>query len=248
VLVKDAPGFLVNRVLIPYLVESLVLAEEGASIEHVDKVMKKWGMPMGPFELLDEIGLDIGAHVLKSIGDRMDPPLRVPPAMGTAMEKKWLGKKSGTGFYIHSKKKGVQPKLNVELANMLATKKGVTHSDEEIQNRLILPMVNEAVRLLSEGVTDSADTIDLATVFGLGFAPFRGGLAHHADSVGTDKIVAQLDELAVKHGPRFKAAEPLRKLAENKRPIAETTKIVNDVNATNPREKEVVREVANSVG
>src|SRR5437763_12892903 len=118
-------------------------------------------MPMAPSDLLDEIGLDIGAHVLKSIGDRMDPPLRVPPAMGTALEKKWLGKKSGTGFYIHSNKKSVQPKLNVELAAMLATKKDVKHTDEEIQNRLILPMVNEGVRLLSEAVTDSADTIDL---------------------------------------------------------------------------------------
>ena len=86
-------------------------------------------------------------------------------------------------------------------------------------------MVNEAVRLLSEGVTDAADTIDLATVFGLGFAPFRGGLAHHADTVGTDKIVAQLDELAAKHGPRFKAADALRALAENKRPISDTIKI-----------------------
>jgi len=248
VLVKDAPGFLVNRVLIPYLVESLVLAEEGASIEHVDKVMKKWGMPMGPFELLDEIGLDIGAHVLKSIGDRMDPPLRVPPAMGTALEKKWLGKKSGTGFYIHSKKRGVQPKLNAELAAMLVTRKDVKHTDEEIERRLILPMINEAVRLLSEGVTDSADTIDLATVFGIGFAPFRGGLAHYADTVGSDKIVAQLDEFASKQGPRFKAADALRKLAENHRPIADTMKLVNDVNATNPREKEVVREVANTVG
>jgi 3-hydroxyacyl-CoA dehydrogenase len=108
-------------------------------------------------------------------------------------------------------------------------------------------MINEAVRLLSEGVTDSADTIDLATVFGLGFAPFRGGLAHYADSVGTDKIVAQLDEFTFKHGPRFKAADALRKLAENRRPIADTTKFEVAVDATNPPEKEVVREVANSV-
>jgi 3-hydroxyacyl-CoA dehydrogenase / enoyl-CoA hydratase / 3-hydroxybutyryl-CoA epimerase len=221
VLVKDAPGFLVNRVLIPYLNEALVLAEEGASITHVDKLMKKWGMPMGPFELLDEIGLDIGAHVLKSIGDRMSPPLRVPPAIDAALSKKWLGKKSGQGFYIHSKKKGVQPKLNEELANMLATKK-VSHTDEEIEQRLLLPMINEAIKLLSEGVTNSADTIDLATVFGIGFAPFRGGLAHYADSIGPDKLLAQLDELAFKHGPRFKAADALRWLAENHRPISDT--------------------------
>ncbi|HEV8605423.1 MAG TPA: 3-hydroxyacyl-CoA dehydrogenase NAD-binding domain-containing protein [Tepidisphaeraceae bacterium] len=246
VLVKDAPGFLVNRVLIPYLVEALVLAEEGASINHIDKVMKKWGMPMGPFELLDEIGLDIGAHVLKSVGDRMDPPLRVPPAIGTALSKKWLGKKSCQGFYIHSKKKGVQPKLNDELAAMLVTRKGVTHTDEEIERRLLLPMVNEAVRLLSEGVTDSADTIDLATVFGLGFAPFRGGLAHFGDSLGADKIVAQLDELAAKHGPRFAPAAPLKWLAENHRPIADTTKFEPSHPPVRPAETSV-RESQESV-
>jgi 3-hydroxyacyl-CoA dehydrogenase/enoyl-CoA hydratase/3-hydroxybutyryl-CoA epimerase len=222
VLVKDAPGFLVNRVLIPYLVEALVLAEEGASIPHMDLIMKKWGMPMGPFELLDEIGLDIGAHVLKSIGDRMDPPLRVPPAIDTALSKKWLGKKSGTGFYIHSKKKGKAPKLNDELAKLLVSKTPTTHTDEQIEQRLLLPMINEAVKVLSEDITDSAETIDLATVFGLGFAPFRGGLCRAADSIGTDKILAQLDELAFKYGGRFKAAAALRWLGQNRRSIADT--------------------------
>lgn len=223
VLVKDAPGFLVNRVLIPYLAEALVLAEEGADFVHVDQMMKAWGMPMGPFELLDEIGLDIAAHVLKSLGERMDPPLRVCPAIASALEKGWFGKKSGCGFYIHNqKRKSAEPKANLELAALLtAGRTHSAHSKSDIENRLVLLMVNEAARLLAEGVTDSADTVDLATVMGIGFAPFRGGLAQFADSIGMQQIAVQLDELAARHGPRFAPAPVLRRLAEKGLPLAD---------------------------
>ena len=123
VLVKDAPGFLVNRILIPYLAEALALASEGTSIVTIDEAMKKWGMPMGPFELLDEIGLDVSAHVLKSLAGQIGPD-RVPPspAIDKALEKGWLGKKSGTGFYTYGKKKGAKPQLNAELAAMVTGK------------------------------------------------------------------------------------------------------------------------------
>jgi len=226
VLVKDAPGFLVNRVLIPYLAEALVMAGEGVSVTAVDEAMKHWGMPMGPFELLDEIGLDIGAHVLKSLGDKLDPPLAVPPQMGKALERGWLGKKSGTGFYVHGagKKKGKKeqkPAVNHELAALLAEGRSSTPGAEEIQWRLVLPMVNEAARLLAEGVADSADAVDLATVFGTGFAPFRGGLAKFTDSVGADNVVARLEGLAEKHGARFRPAPALKPLAAGRRPMGD---------------------------
>ena len=228
VLVKDAPGFLVNRVLIPYLAEALVMAGEGGSIETIDAAMKKWGMPMGPFELLDEIGLDIGSHVLKSLGDKLDPPLVVPPQMAKALERGWLGKKSGTGFYVYGeqskskkKKKETKPVVNHELAGLLGEGRAYRPDEADIQWRLVLPMVNEAARLLAEGVTDSADTVDLATVFGTGFAPFRGGLAKFADTVGAEKIVHQLDKLAEKHGPRFRPAGALKPLAAGRRPMSE---------------------------
>ena len=227
VLVKDAPGFLVNRVLIPYLAEALAMAGEGASIEAVDAAMKKWGMPMGPFELLDEIGLDIGSHVLRSLGDQLEIRLAVPPQMSKAQERGWLGKKSGTGFYVwgdrksKKKKKESKPVVNHELAALLGEGRSYRPAEEEIQWRLVLPMVNEAARLLAEGVTDSADTVDLATVFGTGFAPFRGGLAKFADSVGAEKIVSRLDKLAEQHGARFRPAGALKPLAAGRRPMSD---------------------------
>jgi 3-hydroxyacyl-CoA dehydrogenase/enoyl-CoA hydratase/3-hydroxybutyryl-CoA epimerase len=224
VVVADAPGFLVNRLLIPHLLEALAMAVEGAPILEIDEAMKKWGMPMGPFELLDEIGLDIGVHVLKSISQVQAHGLALPAAVEQAVAKGWLGKKSGTGFYIHekSKKRGKEPKtkLNPEMAQLITkTPSQSPPSHEAIQWRLILPMINEAARTLSEKITDSADDIDLATVFGLGFAPFRGGLAKFADDVGADHVVKRLNNLASTHGPRFEPAELLRELAKNKSPF-----------------------------
>ena len=222
VLVKDAPGFLVNRVLIPYLAEALVMASEGVPVETIDLAMKKWGMPMGPFELLDEIGLDIAAHVLKSLGAHMDPPLATSPSVGTALERGWLGKKSGKGFYLHGGKKSSKLLVNHEMAALVAGgKPAPAVTDEQIHWRLVLPMVNEAAKLLAEGVADSADTVDLATVMGIGFAPFRGGLARFADSVGSDKVLVHLEQLAAKHGPRFAPAAALKPIAAGKKPMTD---------------------------
>ena len=228
VLVKDAPGFLVNRVLIPYLAEALLMAGGGMSVEAIDGAMKRWGMPMGPFELLDEIGLDIGAHVLGSLGDKLVAPRPVPPEMAKALDRKWLGKKSGAGFYVYDagskskKKKDRKPTVNHEIAALLAGGRSApTPADSEVQWRLVLPMVNEAAALLAEGVADSADTVDLATVFGTGFAPFRGGLAKFADTVGADKLVVHLEKLAAQHGPRFKPAGALKPLAAGRRSMSD---------------------------
>jgi 3-hydroxyacyl-CoA dehydrogenase/enoyl-CoA hydratase/3-hydroxybutyryl-CoA epimerase len=166
-------------------------------------------------ELMDEIGLDIGSHVLKSLGAKLNPTLEAPPSVGEALKRGWLGKKSGRGFYVHDGKKGnKEPAVNQELAALVAGGKPAPQvSEADIQWRLVLPMVNEAAKLLGEGVTDSADTVDLATVFGTGFAPFRGGLARFADAVGPEEIVKRLNDLAARHGPRFLPAEPLRWLA-----------------------------------
>lgn len=228
-LVADAPGFLVNRVLIPYLAEATIMAQEGASIELVDEAMKRWGMPMGPFELLDEIGLDIGAHVLKSLGERMVPPLVTPLFIGEVLKRGWLGKKSGRGFYVYGqKKKSKKPVVNQGLSDLLvgrgAIAQALAHSPDEIPWRLVLPMVNEAARLLDEGVTDAAEMVDLATVLGTGFAPFRGGLAQFADVVGTEQVVGKLEELAARHGPRFVPSAPLSRLAREHRPMADAAR------------------------
>jgi 3-hydroxyacyl-CoA dehydrogenase len=156
--------------------------------------------------------------------------------MDKAMEKGWLGKKSGKGFYVHakSKKKGAKEQKLVLHEEMAALIRGNNPNSpqpdkESIQWRLVLPMVNEMARLLEEGVVDSTDVVDLATVLGLGLAPFRGGLARYADSVGTDRIAAKLEELAAKHGPRFAPAPLLKRLAEEHRWISE-------FNSTTPSE------------
>ena len=212
VLVNDSVGFLVNRILMPYLAEALVMADEGTPITAIDHAMKAWGMPMGPFELLDEIGLDIAAHVLKSLESGSPPPASVVKTFAQATAQRWLGKKTGRGFYHHGEKK---PTPNAELLEILTAGHPpvVESCDENIQRRLVLPMVNEAAKLLAEHVTDSTDTIDLATVMGLGLAPFRGGIVQYANSMGTEKIVSQLEDLAVRHGPRFAPAALLKHAA-----------------------------------
>jgi 3-hydroxyacyl-CoA dehydrogenase/enoyl-CoA hydratase/3-hydroxybutyryl-CoA epimerase len=234
ILVNDAPGFLVNRVLIPYLAEALAAASDGTPIPVIDLAMRRWGMPMGPFELLDEIGLDVAHHVLTtlsaSLGDTL-PPL--PPAIDAAMQKGWLGKKTGRGFYAYANEENhkKQPELNIELAALLQpfspesgedkTKIDTSEREKEIQWRLVLPMVNEAAKLLTEGVTDSTDAVDLATVLGTGLAPFRGGLANYADHVGIDVIVGRMEAMSATHGPRFVPARLLRELAESHHPLRE---------------------------
>ncbi len=214
VIVNDSAGFLVNRLLIPYLAEALMMGTQGVDVRSIDQAMEKWGMPMGPFELLDEIGLDVAVHVLRSLAQFHSIP--VPPAIDTAIANGWLGKKSGKGFYIHSDKRSdhAARKTHDELISLLASRPAqVQASQEDIQWRLILPMINEAARVLDEGVTSSADDIDLATVLGIGFAPFRGGLARFAEDTGLDEIVKRMDEVAGRLGPRFAPAQSLRRFA-----------------------------------
>jgi 3-hydroxyacyl-CoA dehydrogenase/enoyl-CoA hydratase/3-hydroxybutyryl-CoA epimerase len=196
VLVNDAPGFLVNRILVPYLAEALVVASEGVAITDIDRAMKQWGMPMGPFELLDEIGLDIGAHVLRELGAVRPTIDRVEAAIQQAISEKWLGKKSGVGFYNHAtpKKRGrkvAQPRVNAQLSETLCGADRIPFSAESVQSRLVLPMVREAEQVLDEKVADSADTVDLATVFGTGLAPFRGGILRFAEAAGLLRVRKQ---------------------------------------------------------
>jgi 3-hydroxyacyl-CoA dehydrogenase/enoyl-CoA hydratase/3-hydroxybutyryl-CoA epimerase len=226
VLVSDAPGFLVNRILVPYLAEALLLAGGGVPITAIDDAAKLWGMPMGPFELLDEIGLDIAHHVLKSLGGTA-PPAKVVAAFDRAMEQKWLGKKTRRGFYVHdtSKKRrggGDSPlSVNEDLTRVLSTESNPLDA-ESIQWWLVLPMVNEAAKAMEEGVTDSADAVDLAMVLGTGFAPFRGGVMQFANSVGPAEIVRRLEEQAAKHGERFAPAQLLREAASGRTELGST--------------------------
>ncbi len=229
IIVNDAPGFLVNRILIPFLAEAIAMAGEGVGVEEIDRATKQWGMPMGAFELLDEIGLDIAHHVLKSLAGSMGQRVPVPATLQKALEHGWLGKKRGLGFYHYeSKAKDKNAQVHAEMSELIrGSAAPKTVSPEEIQWRLVLPMINEATRLLAEGVIDSTDAIDLATVFGLGLAPFRGGLIRYADSIGSDLIVQKLDALAQQFGQRFTPSELLRQLAKVHKPIKDFASVMH---------------------
>lgn len=222
VLVRDSPGFVVNRILMPYLNEAVLLVGEGVNIDELDKVMKRFGMPMGPLELLDQIGLDVAAHVAAS----MQPALAGRfPSLGAfeyLCEKGWLGQKSGKGFYLHQKKK---LKVNVLAQNLLRS----LHDDalprldpalppvtrlREARERMVLLMVNEAALSLAEGQAADAGRIDLAMVLGTGWAPHRGGPLHYADTRGLNEVATTLTELTTRYGKRFEPCTELRTRAE----------------------------------
>lgn len=230
VVVRDAPGFLVNRILIPYLAEALSLAGEGVAIATIDAALKSWGMPMGPFELLDEIGLDVSAHVLKSLGEQIGVD-RVPVSAGVfkAIEQGWLGKKSGRGFYIYGKKRQEKPAINPQMTELISAKVADAQSQsisaDDIAWRLVLPMVNETARLLDEGVVSDTDAVDLAMVLGAGFAPFRGGLVQFADAVGVAPVRDRLAALSRQVDARFMPAPLLNRLAEARLPLRDFAKL-----------------------
>lgn len=188
VLVADAPGFLVNRVLMPYLAEAVALVERGQPVRAVDRALRDFGMPMGPLELLDEIGLDVArkvAHVLRdAFGDRM-PPVTLIDRLVAAGE---LGKKTELGFYDYEggRRKGVNSSIEP------ATPVEGPLSAGRIIDRLVDAMVNEAALALEEQVVGRPDDVDLAMVLGTGFPPFRGGLLRYADAMGIGAIVERL--------------------------------------------------------
>jgi 3-hydroxyacyl-CoA dehydrogenase / enoyl-CoA hydratase / 3-hydroxybutyryl-CoA epimerase len=179
VVVGDAPGFVVNRVLFPYLREAALLFDAGVSVADVDAAACGWGMPMGPLTLLDEIGLDTSLFIFEALASRLGDRVVPPPAVARGVARGWLGRKSGRGFYDHPR--DGRPIPNPEFA---AAGTGGQRPAADIAERLLRPMVEEARRVLADGVVDSADALDLATVLGIGFPAFRGGLATFAGLAG----------------------------------------------------------------
>ncbi|HZT80612.1 MAG TPA: 3-hydroxyacyl-CoA dehydrogenase NAD-binding domain-containing protein, partial [Gemmataceae bacterium] len=219
VVVKDSPGFVVNRVLMPYLHEAVLLVAEGLDIEDVDRTMRRFGMPMGPLELLDQVGLDVAAHVARAVRPVFEK--RFPP--GDALERmrdcRWLGQKNGVGFYRYQGKKRVAneaalPVLRPEkpLPSVTATLPPTARA-QEARERMVLLMVNEAALCLAEGLAADAASIDLAMVLGTGWAPHRGGPLRYAEDRGPADVVRRLTELAGRLGPRFEPCEELRRRA-----------------------------------
>jgi 3-hydroxyacyl-CoA dehydrogenase/enoyl-CoA hydratase/3-hydroxybutyryl-CoA epimerase len=188
---RSAPGFVVNRVLMPYMSEAMHCAREGMALEVIDRAAVDFGMPMGPVELADTVGLDVALHVGRILSEAFGRP--APQGLAELVEAGKLGKKSGEGFYRWQAGKAVKPAVDDAAAR------------HDLADRLILPLVNECVAVLREGIVDDADLLDAGVIFGTGFAPFRGGPIAYARARGVDTIVTRLTELARLYGDRFRA-------------------------------------------
>ncbi len=215
VVVKDGPGFLVNRILMPFLNEAGFLLEEGVSMKDLDDACTNFGMPMGPCRLLDEVGIDVAVKVAKILHDGLGDRAKSSGLSKKMSEKGLLGRKTNKGFYLYDEK-GKPTGANPEAQELLSGPKKVM-SETEIQMRVILPMINEASIILDEGIVDHAGDVDLGLIFGIGFPPFRGGLLRYADSEGPDRILSALERFESSvDKDRYKPAAYLRKLVENK--------------------------------
>ncbi len=209
VIVKDAPGFLVNRVLLGYINEAGRLLEEGGSIEGIDKAAVRFGMPMGPFTLSDEVGLDVGVKVLHILEAGLGKRFTPCSIFNKVYDLKLLGKKTGKGFYVHGKTRTINPDVGTLV-------KSNGHFDaQEAVDRMIYIMINEAAMILEEGIADGADTVDVGMIMGTGFPPFRGGLLRYADNIGIGALVKRMEVLEARSNDgRFKPCRYLVQLKE----------------------------------
>ncbi len=221
IVVKDGPGFYTTRILAPFMNEALLLMQEGVNPLFIDKTMKKFGFPVGPITLIDEVGIDVGAHI--STGD-LAPLFEKRGAKSSDVlkqmsEKGFKGKKNKKGFLLYDEKTGkkVRGKINPEINEFFPTKSNNILA-EEIQERMAMMMVNEALFCLEEGILAKPLDGDIGAIFGLGFPPFRGGPFRYVDYEGFENILNLLKSLEEKHGARFKPANLLEKyISENKK-------------------------------
>ncbi|PSR05632.1 MAG: fatty acid oxidation complex subunit alpha FadJ, partial [Bacteroidetes bacterium SW_11_45_7] len=217
IVVKDGPGFYTSRILAPFLNEALLLLEDGVDIEQLDHSMKRFGYPVGPIALLDEVGIDVAAHVMS--GELMDyyrqrkgaKPSEVLPKLH---EAGYSGRKNQKGFYKYDangkKRKGL---INKEIYEFFGNPVKKAYVEEEIQYRLALQMVNEAAMCLEEGIVQSARDGDIGAVFGLGFPPFLGGPFRYLDSLTCQRAVEIMEDLKKRAGELFEPANIIREKA-----------------------------------
>ncbi|HEV2847104.1 MAG TPA: 3-hydroxyacyl-CoA dehydrogenase NAD-binding domain-containing protein [Thermoanaerobaculia bacterium] len=215
IVVGDGPGFFTSRVLGTMLNEAAWMLAEGMSIERVDQAMTRWGWPVGPFALLDEVGLDVARHaggvVRAALGERVAPP----PIFEKMLEDKRLGRKSKRGFYLYEEdgKKG-EKRVDPAVYKLLGWKPADAVNTQEIVDRCWLQMLNETARCMEEGIIANPADVDIGVIFGFGFPPFRGGLLREADRHGLRWVVDRLDGFAARHGERLLPAALLRGMAE----------------------------------
>ncbi|MEO2018932.1 MAG: 3-hydroxyacyl-CoA dehydrogenase NAD-binding domain-containing protein [Fuerstiella sp.] len=217
VVTTDSPGFLVNRVLFPYIGEAVRIVLEGYDCRRVDSELKRFGMPMGPLQLVDHVGIDVAWHVAATLEDVLPESRAVIRLLGQMVARGWTGRKGGRGFYVYKdgKRVAVNPLLSTFIRNNSTqdgsrqeprTLVGAYLSDglTDVQRRLIYPMINEVGFCMQEAVVTESWMADLALVLGTGFAPFRGGPMTLAESIGHPTLLNNLHVLTARHGERFK--------------------------------------------
>lgn len=213
IVVKDKAGFYVNRILAPYMNEAAMLLLEGYSIDNLDKAMVKFGFPVGPMQLLDEVGIDIGAKIgpilQAELGERFAPPA----AFSRLIEDGRLGKKVKKGFYQYGNKRK-KKQVDESIYKLLEIQPKTSALSEEHVQRCVYMMLNEAARCLDEGIIRNARDGDIGAIFGIGFPPFLGGPFQYIDSVGATAIVAKLKRWQSEYGERFAPCQALVEMAE----------------------------------
>ena len=215
VVVNDGPGFLVNRILMPYLGEALRMLEEGSRIEEIDHALLNFGMPMGAFILLDEIGIDIAHKVSGILRQGLGERITASPLLEKLYQNNFYGKKNGRGFYLylHGKRGGASPLVYSLLPKRVKNEGWIP--EQEIVERSVFLMIKEAALCLEDGIIDRPDQLDAALVFGIGFPPFRGGLLRYAENLGAKYIVERLNAYAAKYGDRFAPPQSLFEMSRD---------------------------------
>lgn len=209
IVVNDGPGFLVNRLLVPYMVEAISLLEEGHSIKTLDSVMRTFGMPMGPIELFDEVGIDVAMKVAKILENFMADRMAKSEILENMVKDSRLGKKNGKGFYLYNGNKKV---YDPTVEKYIQIKEKSHLSYEELSQRMVYPMINEAARCFEDNIVSNPRDLDIGMIFGTGFAPFRGGLLKFADDESLEKVLKTLTHFEKEFGSRFKPSDHLKKI------------------------------------
>ncbi|MDZ7717412.1 MAG: fatty acid oxidation complex subunit alpha FadJ [Balneolaceae bacterium] len=213
IVVNDGPGFYTTRILAPFINEALLLLEEGAKIEDLDSAMKQFGFPVGPVALLDEVGIDVGAHVAETLSDKFEKRgAKTSKKSKELMEDDYLGRKNKRGFYKYEEGSNKKKEVNEKIYSYFGGADRKSFDQKEIQDRLSSMMINEAVLCLQEEILQNPTDGDLGAILGLGFPPFLGGPFRYIDRIGVESFIEQMKSLQDQHGDRFKPADILNEM------------------------------------
>lgn len=213
IVVNDGPGFYTTRILAPFINEALLLLEEGAKIEDLDNAMKQFGFPVGPVALLDEVGIDVGAHVADTLSDKFEARgARTSKKSKELMDDNYLGRKNKKGFYRYEEGSKKKKEINTEIYSYFGGSDRKSFDQKKIQDRLSLTMINEAVLCLQEDILQNPTDGNLGAILGLGFPPFLGGPFRYIDRVGVEAFINKMESYRAEHGNRFKPADLLNEM------------------------------------